>query len=97
MARDEPKVNVRLSQELKDQLHLLAEKNKRSVNSEIVAAIESAIETSKEIDTLVSEQRAAADKLIAADVMLDSDGQEKYFNILKKIEARLSSLESKLR
>jgi hypothetical protein len=32
----------------------------------------------------VSEQRAAADKLIAADVMLDSDGQEKYFNFLKK-------------
>ncbi|CNJ18888.1 putative phage regulatory protein [Yersinia aldovae] len=40
MARDEPKVNVRLPQELKDRLHSLAAQNKRSVNAEIVAAIE---------------------------------------------------------
>ncbi|KKO59223.1 arc-like DNA binding domain protein [Serratia ureilytica] len=40
MARDEPKVNVRLPQELKDRLHALAAQNKRSVNAEIVAAIE---------------------------------------------------------
>ena len=40
MARDEPKVNVRLPQELKDRLHALAAQNKRSVNAEIVAALE---------------------------------------------------------
>ncbi|CAI0819442.1 Arc-like DNA binding domain [Serratia entomophila] len=40
MARDEPKVNVRLPQELKDRLHALAAQNKRSVNAEIVSAIE---------------------------------------------------------
>lgn len=43
MARDEPKVNVRLPQELKDRLHALAEQNKRSVNAEVVAAIELAL------------------------------------------------------
>jgi hypothetical protein len=43
MARDEPKVNIRLPQELKDKLHALAEKNKRSVNAEVVAAIEEAL------------------------------------------------------
>lgn len=40
MARNEPKVNVRLPQELKDRLHALAANNKRSVNAEIVSAIE---------------------------------------------------------
>ncbi|MDT0208517.1 Arc family DNA-binding protein [Serratia marcescens] len=48
MARDEPKVNVRLPQELKDRLHALAAQNKRSVNAEIVAAIEAAIEESQQ-------------------------------------------------
>lgn len=48
MARDEPKVNVRLSQELKDGIHALAAHNKRSVNAEIVAAIEAAIEKSQQ-------------------------------------------------
>ncbi|MEQ6971283.1 Arc family DNA-binding protein [Pectobacterium polaris] len=43
MARDEPKVNIRLSQDLKDQLHTLATKNKRSVNAEVIAAIEEAL------------------------------------------------------
>ncbi|MEL5881947.1 Arc family DNA-binding protein [Citrobacter freundii] len=44
MARDEPKVNIRLPQELKDKLHALALKNKRSVNAEVVSAIEKAVE-----------------------------------------------------
>lgn len=43
MAREEPKVYIRLPQDLKDQLHALAAKNKRSVNAEMVAAIELAI------------------------------------------------------
>lgn len=45
MARDEPKVNIRLPQDLKDKLHALALKNKRSVNAEVVSAIEKAIES----------------------------------------------------
>lgn len=46
MAREEPKVYIRLPQELKDQLHQLAIKNKRSVNAEMVAAIELALKLS---------------------------------------------------
>ena len=45
MARDEPKVNIRLPQDLKDKLHALALKNKRSVNAEVVSAIEKSVES----------------------------------------------------
>ncbi|MBP2844089.1 MULTISPECIES: Arc family DNA-binding protein [Dickeya] len=43
MARKEPQINIRLSEDLKAKLHALAEKNKRSVNAEVVAAIEEAL------------------------------------------------------
>jgi len=43
MSRQDPQINFRLPQDLKDQLHALAAKNKRSVNAEMVAAIELAI------------------------------------------------------
>ena len=47
MSRQDPQINFRLPQELKDQLHELAAKNKRSVNAEMVAAIELAIKLSE--------------------------------------------------
>lgn len=40
MSREDPKVNVRLPQVLKDRLHAVAEDNGRSVNSEIVSRLE---------------------------------------------------------
>ncbi|MEQ9912219.1 Arc family DNA-binding protein [Pectobacterium polaris] len=43
MTKRDPQINVRLPPELKEKLHLLAEKNKRSVNTEAIAAIELAI------------------------------------------------------
>lgn len=43
MTKRDPQINVRLPQELKEKLHQLAEKNKRSVNTEVIAAIELAI------------------------------------------------------
>ena len=43
MSREDPKVNVRLPADLKEQLHALAAENKRSVNAEVVAAIEHAV------------------------------------------------------
>lgn len=43
MTKRDPQINVRLPQELKEKLHLLAERNKRSVNTEVIAAIELAI------------------------------------------------------
>ena len=39
MSRD-PQINIRIPQELKDAVQALAEANKRSVNAELVAAIE---------------------------------------------------------
>ena len=43
MSREDPKVNIRLPADLKEQLHALAAENKRSVNAEVVAAIEKAV------------------------------------------------------
>lgn len=43
MSREDPKINIRLPADLKDQLHAMAADNKRSVNSEVVAAIEHAV------------------------------------------------------
>ncbi|ENY4833038.1 Arc family DNA-binding protein [Serratia marcescens] len=43
-----PQFNVRIPPELKKEVVALAEKNKRSVNAEIVAAIEAAIEEGKQ-------------------------------------------------
>lgn len=56
MAREEPKVYIRLPQDLKDQLHALAAKNKRSVNAEMVAAIELALKLS-DLASFVKEER----------------------------------------
>ncbi|WNO60891.1 Arc family DNA-binding protein [Rheinheimera sp. MMS21-TC3] len=39
----DPQINIRLPEELKEQLHSMAAENKRSVNSEAVAAIEHAV------------------------------------------------------
>lgn len=46
MSRQDPQINFRLPQDLKDQLHEMAARNKRSVNAEMVAAIELAIKLS---------------------------------------------------
>lgn len=45
MSREDPKVNIRLPADLKIKLHALAAENKRSVNAEVVAAIEQAIDS----------------------------------------------------
>ncbi|BEL80148.1 TPA: Arc family DNA-binding protein [Serratia marcescens] len=44
----DPQFNVRMPQELKEKIAALAERNKRSMNAEIVAAIEAAIEESQQ-------------------------------------------------
>lgn len=41
----DPQINIRLPADLKEQLHALAAENKRSVNAEVVAAIEQAIDS----------------------------------------------------
>ncbi|EIP3426179.1 Arc family DNA-binding protein [Salmonella enterica] len=45
MPKRNPQLNIRLPQELKDRLGVLASINKRSVNAEAVAAIETAVIT----------------------------------------------------
>lgn len=58
MTRRDPQINFRLPQELKDQLHDLAIKNKRSVNAEMLAAIELAIKLS-DLASYVKENQPA--------------------------------------
>ncbi|MEI7409951.1 Arc family DNA-binding protein [Pectobacterium aroidearum] len=96
MARDEPKINIRLPQELKEELHSLAARNKRSVNAEAVAAIEKAIRTAQEIDEARMQQQEIADRLITAEVQYDREGADKYYKLLEQIEKRLRSLEERL-
>ncbi|MBC8947088.1 Arc family DNA-binding protein [Xenorhabdus indica] len=43
MTKRDPQLNIRLPQELKARLQIAAERNKRSVNAEAVAAIERAV------------------------------------------------------
>lgn len=43
MSRDDPKLNIRLPQDMKEKIQLMAEWNKRSVNSEVVSILEEAV------------------------------------------------------
>ena len=43
MSKRDPQLNIRLPSELKARLQVIAERNKRSVNAEAVAAIEKAV------------------------------------------------------
>ncbi|EKN6261112.1 TPA: Arc family DNA-binding protein [Yersinia enterocolitica] len=47
MARNDPQFNVRMPADLKEKLTTLAEENGRSINAEIVKAIEDAIDRQK--------------------------------------------------
>lgn len=96
MARDEPKINIRLPQELKEELHSLAARNKRSVNAEAVAAIEKAIRTAHEIEEARMQQQEIADRLITAEVQYDREEADKYYQLLKQIEKRLRAMEERL-
>lgn len=49
MTKRDPQLNIRLPQELKDRLAILAGSNKRSVNAEAVAAIEMALKMSTKV------------------------------------------------
>lgn len=80
MSREDPKVNIRLPADLKEQLHALAAENKRSVNAEVVAAIEQAIELHQKLKR--KQQEASADEALAE--ILKSD------EILKQITELLS-------
>ncbi|EAB8787699.1 Arc family DNA-binding protein [Salmonella enterica subsp. enterica serovar Haifa] len=48
MTKRNPQFNVRIPPELKAEVEALAEKNKRSINAEVVAALEKAVAESKQ-------------------------------------------------
>ncbi|MFE8049318.1 Arc family DNA-binding protein [Brenneria goodwinii] len=87
MARDEPKVNIRLPQELKEKLHALAEKNKRSVNAEVVAAIELALSVHNGGNDVI----VAASKVIGgmghSVKLMKPDAIENFINIVARSAA----------
>ncbi len=98
MAREEPKVNIRLPQELKDKLHALAAKNKRSVNAEMVAAIERAVAglgSDAEIERLKREREDVAQEVLRRGVLEnveDLDGKLKRLDdIAKRLEDMLGN------
>ncbi len=98
MAREEPKVYIRLPQELKDKLHSLAAKNRRSVNAEMVAAIERAVAGlggDAEIERLKREREDVAQEVLRRGVLEnveDLDGKLKRLDdIAKRLEDMLGN------
>lgn len=76
----DPQINIRLPADLKEQLHALAAENKRSVNAEVVAAIEQAIESHHKLKR--KQQESSADEALAENLKSDE--------ILKQITELLS-------
>jgi len=64
-----PQVNLRLPQEIKDRLAELAEANSRSLNAEMVAALEAWTEKNKHIQAL--DLASIAERLIALESKVD--------------------------
>lgn len=69
MTTRDPQVNIRLPADLKEQLHALAAENKRSVNAEVVAAIEQAIELHQKLKR--KQQEASADEALVETLKSD--------------------------
>lgn len=64
-----PQVNLRLPQEIKDRLTELAEANSRSLNAEMVAALEAWTEKNKHVQAL--DLASIAERLIALESKVD--------------------------
>ncbi|UYB71617.1 Arc family DNA-binding protein [Aeromonas veronii] len=87
MARDEPKVNIRLPQELKDKLHALAEQNKRSVNAEVVAAIELALSLHNGSNDVVNEASKLTGGMAHSIKLMKTADIENFIHIIAKSAA----------
>ncbi|MCA6941320.1 Arc family DNA-binding protein [Pectobacterium polaris] len=87
MARDEPKVNIRLPQEMKDKLHALAEKNKRSVNAEVVAAIELSLSVHNGGGDVVAEASKVTGGMGHSVKLMKPDAIENFINIVARSAA----------
>ncbi|CUW11836.1 Arc-like DNA binding domain protein [Serratia grimesii] len=92
----EPQFNVRMSQELKDKVAALAEKNKRSMNAEIVAAIEDAVR--KPLMAQIEELRKERDYAEVDAFMSErAYGQDVFEEKLVKLEEITKKLQDLLK
>ncbi|EAP9736176.1 Arc family DNA-binding protein [Salmonella enterica] len=93
MSRLNPQFNVRISPELKEQVIELAKKNKRSINAEVVAALERSVRESGKViqdengDIHISLTKMEASLLESQLSMIKeiSDMQKRMDNILEII------------
>lgn len=76
MARNDPQFNVRMPDEIKQQLTHIAATNRRSINAEIIAAIQLWIKMHKEQVIPSSNQQLAKSEQEALDVTI---------NVLKRL------------
>lgn len=71
MARNDPQFNVRMPDEIKQQLTHIAATNRRSINAEIIAAIQLWIKMHKEQVIPSSSQHLTKSEQEALDVTID--------------------------
>ncbi|HEA0253133.1 TPA: Arc family DNA-binding protein, partial [Salmonella enterica] len=71
MARNDPQFNVRMPDEIKQQLTHIAATNRRSINAEIIAAIQLWIKIHKEQVIPSSSQQLTKSEKEALDVTID--------------------------
>lgn len=71
MARNDPQFNVRMPDEIKQQLTSIAATNRRSINAEIIAAIQLWIKMHKEQVIPSSSQHLTKSEQEALDVTID--------------------------
>ncbi|EBO1772697.1 Arc family DNA-binding protein [Salmonella enterica subsp. enterica serovar Schwarzengrund] len=70
MARNDPQFNVRMPDEIKQQLTHIAATNRRSINAEIIAAIQSWIKMHKEQIIPSSSQQLTKSEKEAIDIAI---------------------------
>lgn len=90
MTKRDPQINVRLPQELKDKLHQLAERNKRSVNTEVIAAIELALNIYGSHDGVVSEASKMTEGFGYSVKLMKPNEIDNFLHIVAKSAAEMA-------
>lgn len=71
MARTDPQFNVRMPEDIKQQLTSIAATNRRSINAEIIAAIQLWIKLHKEKTIPSASQELTKSEIEAMDIAID--------------------------
>ncbi|EKN5087805.1 Arc family DNA-binding protein [Yersinia enterocolitica] len=99
MARNDPQFNVRMPADLKEKLTTLAEENGRSINAEIVKAIEDAV-TKYELEKKINKNYTAhtMDVRITDPYVTESEANPTLSSreFLRAVLERLESIEKKV-